>query len=438
MSEFAGTGIRTHRRFSPSKMERYGVCPGAHNLLERTPARERTVYATEGTEAHDILDAGLNTYCASAKEALDNSIHCVADIDDTTLAAVQDCLDYVWGIFEVINNQYGDLVMFTEQYVNPPIHILPGEAAGYCDIALFSRKARKLWIIDFKNGVGVVKEAEENKQMKQYGAGFLFDEDLKLVNPADVDTVVLVIVQPRAFHPKGPVRSWETTPGYLADYLFDLEEDIEKCLDPNAPLNPGVEQCQFCEARSVCPAIEARNLMVIHPQVRQVEQIPTIKLPDPKSLDVTRLSQVKQSFELLRIWMKGVDTHVDELLRSGVHVPGYKIVESEPRREWYGDEQDRVKKLAALIGCKEDDLYEKTLKPLTRVEPMVVSAFKERVGRTRRNKAAEEARQMFAYFTTKVSSGNLTVVKDDDERPAVNKALTSFSSIPQLPNPNNQ
>ncbi|RTL04954.1 DUF2800 domain-containing protein [Candidatus Dependentiae bacterium] len=424
------TGVRTHRRYSPSQAERVILCPGSRALIERTPERDRTTYAEEGDKAHIVLEAGLRTFATTASQALDASELCFETFDDSFMSAIQEALDYIWFLYELMQSQYGDVQMFVEVYVNPPVASAPGEAGGYCDIALFSKAARKLWVIDYKHGIGVVKEAIDNSQANQYAAGFMFGDQEAKVDADMVDEVTLVIVQPRAFHPKGTVREFNTTPAAVFDYLLWYDDCIAKAEAEDAPLNPGLEQCQFCPARAVCPALERSALThALGTPINSIKDLGTVKLPDPKTLDVNRLSFIKQSFDMLRLYMRSVDQQIEELERKGIDVPGWKMVQTQAVRHWYGDEDERITKLAALIGCNRHDLYDTKPKGITDVEKMIVDAFKQRVGRSRKKQAAEDAKQMFAFFTTKHSSGNLTLVEDSDPRPAANLAQISFGQI---------
>lgn len=424
---------REHTRFSPSRSEQFFLCPGSVNLLARTPARPTSIYAEEGIRAHTILEAGLRNGCRTAKKAIECSVHCMdEDFEDGLIPAITDALQYIWEIYDNLNATHGDAQMFIEVRVDPPISSAPGEAAGYCDVALYSAKARHLWVIDYKHGVGISKAVVGNTQVKQYAAGFLYD-DQALVDKNNVDTVTLVIIQPRAFHVDGDIREYDTTPLELADYLIELDENIEKCMKPDAPLIPGLEQCRFCDARATCPAIEAKALATVSDQFRTIRDVRAPNLPDVNSLDPQRLSYIKQMMPLIKAWFDDVDKLIYELNMNGVHVPGTKLVEADAKREWY--EQDEVKRaneLAALIGCEPTDLYRIKFETITAAQQMVVSAFKARVSKGRKKQAAEEARQLFAYFTIKQSSGNLTVVLDDDPRPPANRALTSFGQIAGL------
>ena len=112
-------------------------------------------------------------------------------------------------------------------------------------------------------------------------------------------------------------------------------------------------------------------------------------------------------------------------------------METQARRQWYGTEDEAAKKLAAMLGETDvEKVFTKKLVPITTAEKLVVEAYKKRVGRGRKKKAAEEARQAFAYLTLKQSSGNLVLVDEDDPRPAVNRAQNTFGQIAgALPKP---
>lgn len=434
---------REHRTFSPSKSERFFNCPGSTNLLARLPSRATSPYAEEGHVAHDVLEAGLRNGCTTAHEAIKHSVH--ADHPKTQgytdfHHSIQDALDYVWNLMEELDIMYGDAVMFVERYVDVPSHTAPGETGGYCDVCIYSAIGRVLYVIDYKHGVGVAKAAEGNTQVKQYASGFLYEENAQ-INAADVDKVVLVIIQPRAFHPHGEIREYETTPLELSDYLFELEEAIEACQQPNAPLRPDISWCQFCDARSSCPALAQSAVAVILDDAQKaVQDVTDRTLIDPKELDVGRLAYVLKMKPLIMTWLNGVESHADELSRLGHEIPGFKRVEAQARREYYGNRDELAQKLAALIGCDINEVYrEPALLTITDMEDKLVQAFKARVGRGKKKQAAEEAKQMFAYFTLKQSSGNTTLVPLEDKRPAINKAQLMFGGISGLiPPPTNE
>lgn len=430
---------RTHRKFSPSQSERFTLCRGSVNLLQRTPPRPTSKWAEEGTQAHNVLEYALRNSIERAADVLTlaDFAYITFENDDKRkefCASVDDALDYVFALLQEIDLLHGDAVLFVESEVHPPVSSAPGEASGFCDIAIYSASARRLWVMDYKHGAGIAKAVIGNSQVKQYACGFLF-QDNSSVDPANVDTVTLVIIQPRAFHPDGDIRAYDTTPAALFDYLMELDAIIEDCQRPDAPLTPGEDQCRFCDARTTCPAAEAAALRSISTTFAAVRDVAEPRLPDPKQLDVQRLAYIKQSRSLIVGWLDAVDKHIDELMRSGQEVPGFKMVQTRAEREWYGDDKEVISKLAGLIGCTDYELYRVKMPTITDAERMVVEAFKARVPRGRRKQAAEDAKQAMAFLTLKQSSGNVTVVPAEDPRPAVNKAQQTFGEIKGLQPP---
>lgn len=419
---------REHKRFSPSRSEQFILCRGSGNLLGRVPPTLDDQYTIEGNKAHRVLEAGLRAKAQNAQEAISASPYAQEKFSADFRSAINTALDYVWNTIDTIDLIYGDAVLFIETEVNPPIDSAPGEAGGFCDIAIHSAKGRLLYVVDYKHGVGISKAVQGNTQVKQYAAGFLFDER-KFVDSNNIDVVTLVIIQPRSFHPDGDIREYNTTVFEIYDYLIYLDGVIEEALKPDAPLTPGETQCRFCAARFSCPALALKSIQVLNPHATAVEQVSRSKLPEPSSLDLQRLSYIKQMKPLVMQWFKGVEDAVETMMLSGVAVPGLKIVEAKPVRRWYGPEKDRILKLASVIGVSDFDLYDVVPKVLTDVEAMMIDAFKSRVGKGNKRRAAEDARQYFAYFTDKASSGKLTVVEESDPRPAFDRALKAFGHI---------
>lgn len=422
---------REHKRFSPSQSERFTLCHGSTNLLARVPARPPTHYAIEGTKAHEVLIAGLRNKCRNAIEAhREHSVHCAEDLDtfdNYFYYSIQQGLDYVYDILD----EYADADLFLERKVVPPIEVdgaIYDEASGYCDIAISIRSIRKLFVIDYKHGAGIAKAVIGNSQVKQYALGFLYGGDFA-ISAADFDRVVLVIIQPRAFHPDGSPREYECTPYEIYEYLDELNAAIKANLDPSAALTPGDDQCRFCDAATVCPAREAKALSVVGDMYKQIEQISGKILPPPQQLSVDRLTFISMHGDMLRQWLNDIDAHCLELAKSGVHLPGRKLVEVMARRKWYGDPAEVAEQLSKLAGVPTGSVMELQLIPITQAEKLVVDAYKARVGRGGKKQAAEEGKRAMAFLTLKQSSGNLTLVDEDDPRPAVNRADQTFGQI---------
>lgn len=427
---------RVHRKYSPSQAERFLACYGSTNLLKRVRARPSSPYAIEGTKAHEVLEAALLNGVRDAKTAhLEYSALCCEDLnthENLFYFAIDMALNHIYSLLD----EYPDAVLFTERFVDTPSEVAPGETGGYCDVAVWVPSIATLFVIDYKHGAGIAKSAKDNPQPLQYAAGFMF-QDNPLVDPSLVDTVVLVIIQPRAYHFLGPVREHELTPYEVYEYLSVMDEAIAENEKPNAPLVPDdngktTDHCRFCDANAECPAREALAFKAVVPTFRTVKDIAPPTIPFAYDLDQERLAYIAQMAPLIRSFLDDVDKRVDELLRDGHYVRGKKLVIAADRRKYYGDEEDIAKKAAALIGCDVDKVMQKKLLPITTLEKMIVESFKKRVGRGRKKQAAAEAAQSFAFLTLKQSSGNLVVADEDDPRPAQNNTKSAFGQIAGL------
>lgn len=429
-----GINIRLHRRFSPSQRERNALCPGSPRMIEKAPARVDNPYAIEGEKAHKVLEAGLRNGARRAvqahREFSELKDEKLDDGNNSFYLSIQIALNYVYAILD----EYPDAVLSIESELRVPLEAAPGEGDGYCDIFIYVPSIRHCWTIDYKHGAGVTKDIVDNKQVRQYTVGALYGEE-PLVNVDDIDAVTEVIIQPRAFHKNGHTREQTVLPYEVYLSIEEINNEVLACLDPAAPLVPGEEQCRFCDARTICPAREAMGLQVANTQFKQIMDVKQLDIPAPQSLDVHRLGYIYNAAPLLRKFLDDVEQHIYELNRAGVYVPGTKLVEVDAKRQWYGDHNEIAFKLAALTGEPVTDMFAIKLVNITVAEKMVVEAFKKRVGRGKKKQAAEDAKQAFAFLTTKQSSGNVTLTREDDPKPGVNTAARSFAQIGYIPPP---
>ena len=102
---------------------------------------------------------------------------------------------------------------FSLAKINPPF-----DAGGTGDAVILDRVNKTIEIVDLKGGRGVVVEAVGNKQLRTYALGAV------LANPGDWRTVRVTIVQPRAPHPDGRIRSEEPDVIDLFDWTVDPQE----------------------------------------------------------------------------------------------------------------------------------------------------------------------------------------------------------------------
>lgn len=121
---------------------------------------------------------------------------------------------------------------------------------GRADHILYYADTRTLHINDFKYGYRIV-EPEMNWTLISHAIGFV-----RTRLPDWPFSIVFTIVQPRAPHNDGPVRSWEITGSQLAMLADQLDRTLAA---PRDELQTG-PNCGKCPALAICPAAHAMRM----------------------------------------------------------------------------------------------------------------------------------------------------------------------------------
>ncbi len=372
------SNLPVHSKLGASQYDRWGKslggCPGSVKLCEGVE-KASSVYAEEGTEAHTLAYSILSGQPhATATDEMQNAVNVYVDYVDSSASANQP------GVVRMLEQRFDLSKYYPNLY-------------GTADAVIYWEASKKLRVIDYKHGAGVPVEAEENAQLMYYGLGAM----TSLNRP--VRSIELVIVQPRCFHPDGPIRAWTTTPGRLIDFAADLIDDAIATEDPNAPLNPG-DHCRWCAAKPNCPALKSKALALA------AQQFTSITNYDPKELGKT-LSMLS----VMETWIKGVREFAYREAESGRPPPGWKLVDKRANRKWRDDvNQDN---LARNLGLKAPEIVDTKLKSPAQVEKML----------------SKEGKAVFHQFVIQESSGK-TLVEMADKRPSVKeRAVEEFDDI---------
>lgn len=235
---------RAHARLSPSAGDQWTNCTMSPSLsagLERKSSK----WADEGTRAHELAEAYLRS------SAFDTG----SFQDPDGNAERQDAIDV-----------YADVVgglRFHPQFVREGLEVrvnlnglwpdgAPEEVFGTSDY--YALVGDTLYIVDFKYGAYYAVSAKENTQLRLYAVMVWLS--LSLPQRRSVRYVVTTIVQPRAKHPDGLVRSEALDLADLLRWVYDgpfkAVEDI--AAGENLALREGA-WCKWCPAASAtCPA----------------------------------------------------------------------------------------------------------------------------------------------------------------------------------------
>ena len=168
--------------------------------------------AKEGTAAHALCEHKL-------KKALRmRSKRPVSDYDSDEMEECTDAyVEYVTEQYEKAKQSCSDPIILIEQHLDFSCYVPDGFGTGDCIIIADDT----LHIIDFKYGLGILVDAEDNPQMKLYALGALELYDALY----DIKTVSMTIFQPR----RENVSTWTVS-------VKELKEWAENELKPKAQM----------------------------------------------------------------------------------------------------------------------------------------------------------------------------------------------------------
>lgn len=239
MTDFLDEVQTPHSILGASSAERWMNCPGSIKLLSLLglPESDEAEYRKEGVAAHEAA-AYLLEHGSEAWEIVGDRFYGVV-VDAEQADHIQTYLSYVgslpsgrsWIEASVGATRSGDV---------------PREFYGTVDHARLAGDV--LYITDYKNGEGIIVEPYRNPQIMYYALAFL----LTMPGLEHVKKIVLTIVQPRAFHHDGPIRSWETTPEEVLNWGEEKLFPAMALTEVDDTLTPG-SWCRFCPAKIVCP-----------------------------------------------------------------------------------------------------------------------------------------------------------------------------------------
>jgi hypothetical protein len=376
---------RAHARLAPSASHRWIECPGSVAASEMI-ADESSVYAAEGTAAHELaahcLLGGHDSvkylgFCVDTRST-DGSIFTtkkpdsvtVFEVDEEMVESVQLYLDTVRSLLPKKSDDYE---LDVEQRLDMT-HLHP-EIYGTGDTVIYLPRSATLHVLDFKYGKGVAVEVDENPQLMLYGAGAA-----KRYHNRRVDKVALHIVQPRAQHHRGPVRSWVTDALTLMEFEDDIRVAAVRAMDPDAPRFAG-EWCRFCKALPVCPVARQKARAVAQSQFDDESSDTDVSgagesprggtSVSPATLSPDALAKVLREAEFVGNWVKAVQEHAHAEAIAGRMPTGFKLVPKRATRKWKGD-QEEVRDWLVVEGLDDEDIFvEPTLRSPAQIEKVM-------------------------------------------------------------------
>lgn len=400
---------RAHARLAPSAAHRWINCPGSVRATADLPDSTSNA-AAEGTAAHELCAHCLSTGDDPAT-FLDMWIDIQAEdgagrfveldeepdealrffpIDEEMVDGVQMYLEHVRSL---LPSEY--FALEVEQRLDMT-HLHP-QIFGTGDATVLDHAHQHLHVIDFKYGKGIAVEADENPQLLLYAAGAA-----RRHHNAKVANLTIHVVQPRAPHAKGPIRTYDIDLLDLFEFEATLAIAAAETDKPDAAFHAG-DWCSdgFCKIQASCPANRAFRLAAAGAEFGTVDV--ETKFPALDEMTDEQEEKVLREADGLLAYVKAVQQRAHDRATQGRPPRNFKLVAKRANRKWIDPEAARAKMLELAI----EPYQPAKLKSPAMAEP----------GFPGKNKDQRQA--AMAELVIKKSSGT-NLVPIEDPRPAVN------------------
>lgn len=311
-----------HSVLPPSSAARRMQCPGSRKLESLYPDVD-SPHAREGHAAHWVALQALTEKIVVAGERTPDSELITAEMIEGAALYV----DYVKSVIAENKN-----AGFEMPLMMPSIH---SEAWGTCDCLAYDEDNKKLHIWDYKFGHRFISVVE-NWQLLYYAIGAI---DTLGVDPLEI---ICHIVQPRYYGVEGRIQQWAITREKLNEYACELKLTEEIAMSEKAQLKVG-DECMFCSARHVCPALQEINLVLCDFSHTAMSNELT-----PQKLGY-ELRTLLNAQNLLKARITGLSQEAENLLVSGKRVPGFILLPGRSNHVW-DKSAEEVIEMGKLLG----------------------------------------------------------------------------------------
>jgi hypothetical protein len=362
-----------HSKWSASGFKKIMLCPGS-KVLEVGQPDNTTIYAAEGTAAHELLEMVL-----TGDTPASGFVGRIIQADGFDIEVTDEMAEYIQGVADRVKDYQGpDGVLFVEQklYYADYLDVPREEGWGTGDVVIC--RGDEIIVIDLKYGKGTWVDVKENPQLQLYGLGAL---DKFNGIAGDFNRVRLVIDQPRI---STKPSEWDTTVEALeawgrstarsvvntcinAAKLGTSSHDYQTDEWEETFLRPGEDQCKFCKAKATCPALRAEVSVEVHGvAAADPSEFVDFDIKTPESCNTAQwLAACLNKVDLIEDWCKAVRAEADRRLLNGEQVPGYKVVAGKKGNRAWGNAKD-VEEVMKSMRMKLEDMYDfKLISPTT-------------------------------------------------------------------------
>ena len=375
-----------HALLSASSAHRWLHCTGSP-LLEKEFPDTTSVYAQEGTLAHELCELKLKKYTTVMPKGTYTRAHnkiMKSELWQNEMEGTSEAyLEYVKEIMLACEIAPAVLI---EKRVDFSRYV--PEGFGTADCLMLAGDT--LHVIDYKHGKGVVVDAAHNPQMMLYALGAM--DELSLLYR--FKSVHMTIVQPRVNN----ISEFTMT----ADELREWGESVvkpkaEAAISGKGEFEAG-DWCRFCRAKQQCKTRYESNDS-LYPELSARH--------DPRLITLEELGEYLKRGRDMAAWLEDMKEYALSESLAGADVPGWKAVEGRGSRAF--TDTDAAVDTLIKNGIDESVLYERRVLTLAQMEKAVgKKAFGEIV----------------VNLVVK-NPGKPTLVEESDKRPRITNQPTA-------------
>ena len=241
-------------------------------------------------------------------------------------------------------------------------------------------------VVDFKYGLGILIDSENNSQMRMYALGALDIFECLY----DIQKIRMIIFQPR----RDNISISEITKDELLAWADEVLVPAANLAAKGEGEFKAGKHCQFCKVKAQCRTRAEYNL-----------QLAKYDFAVPDTLTQNEISMILDRADTFINWVNDVKEYALEQAVSGTSYPGFKVVEGRSNRRYTNAEA-----VAAVVTDAGYDPFEKKL--------MGITAMTKMLGKKRFH-------NMLGSLIEK-PHGKPTLVPESDKRPAWNTAGDDF------------
>lgn len=346
-----------HHKLGGSTSARWLTCTASPNAIQQAKKQglipkeqQSSIYAEEGTAAHELLEKALRRKCDPEQFFMKKVNGFV--VDEEMISAVDVHYQLVKEITDGFHSNFG---LWLERRFNLSRYV-GDDCGGSADITIYDPSTYRLYVQDYKHGKGEIVEAEGNTQTRLYGLGLLKE----LGKP--VKDCELTIVQPRAAHIDGPIRTDKLSGRELQRWgRKTLKPAVAEINSDNAKFVASEKACKWCPLNGICEASKNQALEVLKTEFVDDE------LPAVNQLTFEEAELIVQNEKRIIEWLKAVRLQFHKALESGSKSDNFKLIQGVGNRA-YEKESAIIRKLKKQKIPEKVYLTEPTLRSPAQLE----------------------------------------------------------------------